>query len=108
MTLNLVPRLSQDEVKLTAKQCELLRLLDKGFAHKEIAAQMGIALSTEMTAFGRIKEKLGLATRSEVRRWAQTHTAAVAMPKTPAPRELHSDGCPCDAHYCRGQRLLAA
>ena len=108
MTLKLVPPRSQNEVKLSARQCELLRWLDKGFAHKEIAARMGVALATEMTNFGHIKEKLGLATRSEVRRWAQTHTAAVATPKTPAPREMHPDGCPCDAHYCRGQRLLAA
>jgi DNA-binding NarL/FixJ family response regulator len=99
---------TQREVKMSPRQCELLRWLDRGYAHKEIAARMGVALSTEMAQFAIILAKLGLATRSEVRRWAQTHTAAVATPKTPAPRELHPDGCPCDAHYCRGQRLLAA
>src|ERR1035438_302949 len=83
MTLKLVPPRSQNEVKLSARQCELLRWLDKGFAHKEIAARMGVALATEMTNFGHIKEKLGLATRSEVRRWAQTHTAAVAARAAP-------------------------
>ena len=108
MTLKIVRPNRTTHAKMSPQQCEILRMIYKGWPHKEIAAQLHVAPSTEMKQFGRIAAKLGLSTRSEVQRWVQTHTAAIATPGTWAPRELHPDGCACDAHYCRGQRLLAA
>lgn len=97
-----------DKVGMSPRQCEVLRWLDKSLTDKAIAAEMGVQLTTVRAQVSRIIAKLGVATRAEARRWAQTHTAAVARPGTQAPRECHPDGCPCDANYCRGQRLMAA
>lgn len=55
---------------LSARELEVLRLVGEGLVTKEIAARLGIGVTTAQTYRTRIMEKLGLHTVAEVIRYA--------------------------------------
>lgn len=60
------PRKNNSEVdKLTSRETEILRLLAKGLAYKQIASQLGITISTIRTHIRAVYEKLHVHTRTE-------------------------------------------
>ena len=58
------PRLAEE--KLSHREQEVLNLLVKGYAYKQIAEQMSISMDTVRTYIRRIYEKLHVHSRSEV------------------------------------------
>lgn len=63
---------------LSERETEVLRLVARGLANKQIAGQLGIAQSTVKSHVGRILEKLGLLTRTQVALYA-ARTGLVAL-----------------------------
>jgi DNA-binding NarL/FixJ family response regulator len=59
------PRQPPDEAQLSDRERQVLDCLAKGLLYKQIAAQMGISLSTVRTYTQRIYEKLHVHTRTE-------------------------------------------
>ncbi len=55
---------------LTARECEVLRLLARGFTYKEIAAELSISIKTVETHASAVLRKLQLSNRHELARWA--------------------------------------
>ena len=60
--------------RLTAREREVLRLLARGYAYKEIAAQLHIGLKTVETHASAVLRKLQLSNRRELSRWAEGRT----------------------------------
>ena len=58
---------------LTAREMEVLQLVAKGAANKEIAAQLTITERTARTHVSNILGKLGLASRTQAALWAVEH-----------------------------------
>jgi len=54
-----IPRLPQSALTLTARELDILKLIAKGNANKEVAAQLSIAEDTVKSHVGNILEKLG-------------------------------------------------
>ncbi|MBM3269754.1 MAG: response regulator transcription factor [Candidatus Sericytochromatia bacterium] len=65
-----VPQAEGDTPKLSERETAVLRMMAAGFAYKEIADRLGISTKTVETYRERIKEKLGLSSRSEIVRFA--------------------------------------
>jgi DNA-binding NarL/FixJ family response regulator len=59
--------------ELTARELEILRLLARGKANKEIAAELQISERTARTHVSNILGKLGLASRTQAALWAVGH-----------------------------------
>jgi DNA-binding NarL/FixJ family response regulator len=57
--------------RLTAREKEVLRLLARGYAYKEIAAELFISLKTVETHASAVLRKLQLSNRRELSRWAE-------------------------------------
>ena len=57
--------------RLTAREREVLRLLARGYAYKEIAAELFISLKTVETHVSAVLRKLQLSNRRELSRWAE-------------------------------------
>ena len=55
---------------LTAREREVLRLLARGYAYKEIAAELFISIKTVETHASNVLRKLQLSNRHELTRWA--------------------------------------
>ncbi|MDP9241227.1 MAG: response regulator transcription factor [Actinomycetota bacterium] len=55
---------------LTAREREVLRLLARGYAYKEIAAELFISIKTVETHASSVLRKLQLSNRHELTRWA--------------------------------------
>lgn len=64
-----------DPSSLSPRQTEILELLGKGFATKEIAARLGISVKTVETHRARLMHALHLRRGSELVRYAVLHTA---------------------------------
>ena len=60
--------------RLTARERDVLRLLARGYAYKEIAAELFISLKTVETHASAVLRKLQLSNRQELRRWAEGRT----------------------------------
>jgi two-component system response regulator NreC len=60
--------------RLTAREEEVLRLLAEGCTNQEIADQLGLSVKTVETHRCHILQKLNLRARSELQRWARTHS----------------------------------
>jgi DNA-binding NarL/FixJ family response regulator len=56
--------------QLTAREREVLRLLARGYAYREIAARLFISVKTVETHVSAVLRKLQLSSRHEVTRWA--------------------------------------
>ncbi|MCW2600352.1 MAG: LuxR family transcriptional regulator, partial [Frankiales bacterium] len=56
--------------RLTAREREVLRLLARGYAYKEIAAELFISLKTVESHASAVLRKLQLSNRRELSRWA--------------------------------------
>ncbi len=61
----------QEDLRLSEREREILRLLEQGRLYKEIADQLGIALGTVNTHIRRIYEKLHVHSRAEATRYAR-------------------------------------
>jgi len=57
--------------RLTAREREVLRLLARGYAYKEIAAELFISLKTVETHASAVLRKLQLSNRRELSRWVE-------------------------------------
>jgi DNA-binding NarL/FixJ family response regulator len=55
---------------LTQREREVLRLLARGYASKEIASQLFISVKTVETHVSSVLRKLQLSTRHQLTRWA--------------------------------------
>jgi DNA-binding NarL/FixJ family response regulator len=58
---------------LTAREQEVLRLIGRGAANKEIAHELSITERTARTHVSNILGKLGLASRTQAALWAVEH-----------------------------------
>ncbi len=64
------PADESDLDRLTAREREVLRLLARGYAYKEIAGQLFISIKTVETHVSSVLRKLQLSSRHELTRWA--------------------------------------
>ena len=64
------PRGDPDLDQLTAREREVLRLIARGYAYKEIARELFISVKTVETHVSAVLRKLQLSNRSELTRWA--------------------------------------
>ncbi len=55
---------------LTAREREVMRLLARGYAYKEIARRLGISIKTVETHASAVLRKLQLSSRNELASWA--------------------------------------
>lgn len=63
---------ADDELdRLTAREREVLRLLARGYAYKEIATELFISLKTVESHASAVLRKLQLSNRRELSRWAE-------------------------------------
>ena len=56
--------------QLTAREQEVMRLLARGYAYKEIARRLTISIKTVETHASSVLRKLQLSSRNELARWA--------------------------------------
>ena len=66
-----VPVADEELDRLTPREREVLRLLARGYAYKEIAAELFISLKTVETHASAVLRKLQLSNRRELSRWAE-------------------------------------
>jgi DNA-binding NarL/FixJ family response regulator len=64
------PSVDPDYDTLTAREREVLRLLARGYAYKEIAAELFISIKTVETHASNVLRKLQLSSRYQLTRWA--------------------------------------
>ncbi len=60
---------------LTGRECDVLRLVGLGLANKQIAARLGIGVSTVKTHLSSVFQQIGVADRTSAALWARTHLA---------------------------------
>ncbi len=65
-----VPSVDPEMDLLTPREREVLRLLARGYAYKEIAAQLFISIKTVETHASNVLRKLQLSSRHQLTRWA--------------------------------------
>ena len=65
-----VPPLDEDLDRLTQREREVLRLIARGYAYKEIAKELFISVKTVETHVSAVLRKLQLSNRHELTRWA--------------------------------------
>jgi len=64
------PSVDTDLDQLTPREREVLRLLARGYAYKEIAAELFISIKTVETHASNVLRKLQLSSRHQLTRWA--------------------------------------
>jgi DNA-binding NarL/FixJ family response regulator len=64
------PSVDEDLDRLTAREREVLRLIARGYAYKEIAKELFISVKTVETHVSAVLRKLQLSNRYELTRWA--------------------------------------
>ena len=64
------PSVDPELDQLTPRELEVLRLLARGYAYKEIAAQLFISIKTVETHASNVLRKLQLSSRHQLTRWA--------------------------------------
>jgi DNA-binding NarL/FixJ family response regulator len=64
------PSVDDDLDRLTAREREVLRLIARGYAYKEIAKELFISVKTVETHVSAVLRKLQLSNRYELTRWA--------------------------------------
>jgi two-component system nitrate/nitrite response regulator NarL len=63
----------QELPQLTARQREILALVEEGFSNKQIARRLSIQVQTVKNHVHNVLEELGLHTRTEAAAWARRH-----------------------------------
>ncbi len=61
--------------ELTDRERDVLRLVSQGLANKQIAARLGIGVSTVKTHLSSVFQQIGVADRTSAALWARTHLA---------------------------------
>jgi DNA-binding NarL/FixJ family response regulator len=65
-----VPSIDPELDQLTPRELEVLRLLARGYAYKEIATELFISIKTVETHASNVLRKLQLSNRHQLTRWA--------------------------------------
>ena len=65
-----LPEADPELDQLTAREQEVMRLLGRGYAYKEIARRLTISVKTVETHASAVLRKLQLSNRNELSRWA--------------------------------------
>jgi DNA-binding NarL/FixJ family response regulator len=65
-----VPSVDEDLDRLTQREREVLRLIARGYAYKEVAKELFISVKTVETHVSSVLRKLQLSNRHELTRWA--------------------------------------
>jgi LuxR family maltose regulon positive regulatory protein len=66
MLKNSLNILSSPKITLTPREIEIVELVRQGLSNKEIAAELYISISTVKTLLGRIYEKTGVSTKTQL------------------------------------------
>ena len=66
----ITPSVDTELDQLTPREREVLRLLARGYAYKEIAAELFISIKTVETHASNVLRKLQLSNRHQLTRWA--------------------------------------
>jgi DNA-binding NarL/FixJ family response regulator len=66
---------------LTARQCEILRLLQQGLDNQTIARQLGLSVKTVENHLTRLYRQLGVQSRLEAVNYVMQHPEVLAMPR---------------------------
>jgi DNA-binding NarL/FixJ family response regulator len=80
-----VERLGAEGSELTAREAEVLELLQDGHTNSEIADQLSIGIETVRTHARSIYRKLGVPSRRELTRMAQREPVVVDEERRPLP-----------------------
>ena len=64
------PNADEELDQLTAREQEVMRLLARGYAYKEIARRLTISIKTVESHASAVLRKLQLSNRNELTRWA--------------------------------------
>ncbi len=75
---------AHDDVELTARETDVLRLLGEGYANKSIARELGISERTTRTHVSRILAKLGLTSRTQAALWIARNEGGARQQRPPA------------------------
>jgi DNA-binding NarL/FixJ family response regulator len=67
---NLPVTVDQELDQLTVREREVLRLIARGFAYKQVAARLNLSVKTIETHVSAVLRKLQLSSRHELARWA--------------------------------------
>ena len=65
-----VAEVDEDLDRLTEREREVMRLIARGYAYKEVAAELFISVKTVETHVSSVLRKLQLSSRHEITRWA--------------------------------------
>ncbi|MCL8253238.1 response regulator transcription factor [Aeromicrobium fastidiosum] len=65
-----VAQVDEDLDRLTAREREVMRLIARGYAYKEVATELFISVKTVETHVSSVLRKLQLSSRHELTRWA--------------------------------------
>ncbi|WP_240770247.1 response regulator transcription factor [Nocardioides sp. GY 10127] len=65
-----VAQIDSDLDRLTEREREVMRLIARGYAYKEVAAELFISVKTVETHMSSVLRKLQLSSRHELTRWA--------------------------------------
>jgi len=65
-----VAQIDEDLDRLTEREREVMRLIARGYAYKEVAAELFISVKTVETHVSSVLRKLQLSSRHELTRWA--------------------------------------
>jgi len=65
-----VAQVDEDLDRLTEREREVMRLIARGYAHKEVASELFISVKTVETHVSSVLRKLQLSSRHELTRWA--------------------------------------
>ncbi len=60
----------EDLDRLTEREREVMRLIARGYAYKEVASELFISIKTVETHVSSVLRKLQLSSRYEITRWA--------------------------------------
>ena len=93
-----VPSVDEDLDRLTQREREVLRLIARGYAYKEVAKELFISVKTVETHVSSVLRKLQLSNRHELTRWATDRRllcrarSAQAVPTTMKPSARRPSG----------------
>jgi len=65
-----IAQVDEDLNRLTEREREVMRLIARGYAYKEVASTLFISIKTVETHVSNVLRKLQLSSRHELTRWA--------------------------------------